>query len=161
MLLDTAGLRTTDDPLEIAGIERGTVRAAAADLVIDLGPAPRADAIAVAAQSDRDGRSAGWRDGVLHLSAHTGEGLDLLRDCLTQRIMSLTRPLEPPVVAHQRQVAAIKMTRDFVVAAMIEPDQLLIADNLRAAAVALATTIGGLADDALLDEIFARFCIGK
>ena len=46
-------------------------------------------------------------------------------------------------------------------AALAADEGVIVADELRAATVALAMLIGRVAPDQLLDEIFARFCIGK
>jgi tRNA modification GTPase len=161
VLIDTAGRRDTLDPLERQGIARAAARAATADLVIDLGSPAATDAIAVAAKCDHDGHGAGWRDGVLHLSAQTGDGLALLEDALAERIAAMAGDAEPPLVANARQRSALDAARVAVDAAVAAGDAAIVADELRAATVALASLIGRVAPERLLDEIFARFCIGK
>jgi tRNA modification GTPase len=160
ILFDTAGLRTTDDRLEAEGIRRGVARAAAADIVVALGPSDRSDAIVIAAKSDlRDG--AGWRDGVLHLSAATGDGIDLLEAELMRRIATIARQGEPPIVAHRWQKEALDAATSAVNEALAASDIVLIADALRVATAALERLIGRVATEEVLGRIFARFCIGK
>ena len=160
-LVDTAGLRPTDDPLEAEGIRRGVARAADAAIVIALGPTARDDAIGVAAKSDLRDDGAGWRDGVLHLSAATGAGIDLLEAEIAARIVSLTRPSDPPVVAHRWQMAALDAAAVDLGAALAATDAVIAAEALRSATLALARLIGRVASDDVLAEIFSRFCIGK
>jgi len=161
ILVDTAGVRETTDPLEREGIRRATARAASADLIIDLGPTPAAGTIAVVAKSDRAAVGAGWHDGRLHVSAQTGDGLALLEAHLTDRVMRLVDVGEPPVVAHAHQRKSLRTAKMSIEAALAADDGVIVADELRAATVALAMLIGRVAPEQLLDEIFARFCIGK
>ena len=161
VLLDTAGYRVTDDPLERAGIDRGLARAASADLRIDLGGQPSPGTIAIAAQSDRSGYAAGWRGDVLHLSARTGAGLDLLETALTAAVATLTQPREASFIVHHRHSAAIVAARRAIDAAATISDPILLAECLRDATDELMPLIDEVTDETLLDEIFARFCIGK
>ncbi len=161
VLVDTAGNRETSDPLEQQGIARAAARAAAADIIIDLGSSTVADAIAVAAKSDCHEGGAGWRGGVLHLSARTGDGIELLERTLAERVAALTAGTDPPLVANARQRAALQAARAAIDAALFADDAALVADELRSATVALAGLIGRVAPEQLLDAVFARFCIGK
>jgi tRNA modification GTPase len=106
-LIDTAGLRETDDPVEKIGIERARAAADAADLVLELfddalapaqgGPDRHAGSPADASRAPADGRGAhlpvrnkidltgtppGARGGQVYLSARTGAGIDALREQL-------------------------------------------------------------------------------
>ncbi len=161
VVLDTAGRRSTDDPVEQEGIRRGAERAAAADLVIDLGPQPASGSIAVAAQSDRRGGAVGWRDGVLHLSAMTGDGLGELEAHLADRVAALVRPGVAPIAAWPRHTAAIAEAHALVDAALVEIDPVLAAEHLRGATAKLGALIGGVSHEDVLAAIFGRFCIGK
>ena len=160
-LIDTAGTRASADELEAEGIRRGAARAAAADIVIALGPTERSDAIVIASKCDVTGMPGGWYGGVLHVSAATGAGLEALVAELERRLAALTDGGEPPLIAHRWQVAALQAATASVVAANGASDAVVAAEELRLAAGALERLIGRVGSEVLLDTIFARFCIGK
>ncbi len=159
-MIDTAGLREATDPLEIEGVRRGVKRAAEADLVIAFGEVAPPHAIRVAGHADVTQRH-GWHDGRLHLSPLTGQGIDLLEDHLSERVTSLVRPAEVPLLAHHWQTAAVTNARAALFIALEESDPVLVAEALRRTAAALEMLIGRMPDEELLGHIFARFCIGK
>ena len=159
-VVDTAGLRPTDDPLEAEGIRRGAARAAAAEIVVAFGPTDHTDAVMVSAKSDLSNLGAGWHDGVLHLSGRTRDGIDLLETELEKRVAALVAG-EPPLVAHRWQVAALDDALVALAAAARTDDAVIAADELRRAGVVLERLLGRVSDDELLAQIFARFCIGK
>lgn len=161
MLIDTAGVRATDDALEAEAIRRGEDRAAAAGLVIAVGPSAYPNVIAVETKSDLGPGGAGWRDGTLHLSAATGAGLDLLEAELTARVAALLGASEPPLVAARWQVAALDAACAALAATAQATDGVLVAEELRHVALAVERLLGRVTTDDLLDTVFARFCIGK
>lgn len=157
-LIDTAGLRDTRDELEAMGMQRGTVRAGLADLVIAVG-ADSGD-LRVASKGDLTGL-AGWHDGILHVSASTGEGIAVLEAELCQRIVLLTGAHEAPLVAHRWQMTALDLAATRLNAALDALDAVIIAEDLRAANTALERLVGRVHPDELLGAVFSRFCIGK
>ncbi len=160
-LIDTAGLRESDDALEVEGIRRGRARAASADLVIAMGSEPAVpSAIWVEGKSDLGPCGAGWRDGALHLSAMTGDGVEMLERELIARVGSLTSG-EAPLVAHRWQAAAIVDAVVAIESAIGAGDAVVAAEELRVATHSLARLVGRVSSDDILDGIFARFCIGK
>ena len=161
VLVDTAGLREAEDVLEKEGIRRGIARADAAEIVIALGPTDRKDAIHVAAKSDLGENEAGWRDGMLHLSAVRGDGIDLLEAELIRRLRDLTSGREPPSIAHRWQLAALDDAGEALFRAQRAEDVIILAEELRQATSALERLIGRVTADEVLDGIFARFCVGK
>lgn len=103
-LLDTAGLRESDDPIEAAGIDLARGRQARADLVIlvldrsePLTPADHdllmhwPSALVVASKVDLPAAWLPDRDTMLGVSASTGEGLPALAEVVARRLV-----LEPP-----------------------------------------------------------------
>ncbi len=161
VLVDTAGLREADDPLEKEGIRRGIARADTAEIVIALGATDRRDAICVAAKIDLGTDAAGWRDGVLHLSAVRGDGMNLLEAELISRLHTLTGGREPALVAHRWQMAALDDAGAALCRALGTQDAIILAEELRQATSALERLIGRVTTDQLLDGIFSRFCVGK
>ena len=160
-LVDTAGYRDTSDSVEAEGIRRGAERAAAADLVIDLGKVANSGDICVRTKSDLRSAGSGWKNGVLHLSAATGAGVDLLEQHLAERVGDLVRLADAPLVAHRWQMAALASADQAIGTALDAHDIVLVAEGLRQATSALERLIGRVSSELLLDGIFSRFCIGK
>ena len=170
-LIDTAGLRATDDPVEQRGIALGEARVASADVVVvvndgtagwDDGARFGDRAVAVRSKADLGG---GGLPG-LATSATTGEGLDELR----RRVLAVAgvadqEGSEQAFVTTARQQALATAARDGLAAALAargdrRPPE-LVAVELREAVRALAQLCGVEVGDRVLDEVFARFCIGK
>ena len=160
-IVDTAGVRDTSDVLEVAGIRRGQLRAEQADIVVALGSTAFPNAIHVVSKSDRTTEGAGWRDGALHLSAATGDGIDLLESHLAARAGELTAVGEPTLVAAQWQRAALDDAIAAIDAGRHTSVAALVAEELRRASLQLERLIGQVSSETLLDHVFARFCIGK
>ncbi|MEZ0241830.1 MAG: tRNA uridine-5-carboxymethylaminomethyl(34) synthesis GTPase MnmE [Sphingomonas sp.] len=159
LLIDTAGLAdSTDDEIETIGIERARAALAEADLILWLGddPAPEG-AIPIHARADARDAAPG---GSIAVSAKTGRGLDTL----WARIASEAHTLIPPtdlVALNQRQRGLCASAALSIRAAMQEEDLLLIAENFRSARRAFDAVTGRADVEAMLDALFARFCIGK
>jgi tRNA modification GTPase len=185
-LVDTAGLRDSDDPVEQLGMQRTRDALARADLVVSV---RAADAVAgdatvstVAARAlealpasvarlqvvnkiDLTGEAAAEFDGeggwTIRLSARTGEGIDRLRAALL-RLGGQTETGEGVFLARTRHLAALQAAeRHLASAAEGRLPSDLLAEELRLAHEALGSIVGRVTPDALLGEIFGRFCIGK
>lgn len=163
VLTDTAGLRDeTGDAIEAIGIARAREAVGAADILLWLDDTPPPEHPAVLwlhARADADGRGAAY-PGQLSLSAVTGEGIAELWD----RIVSIGRELLPPpdmVALNARQRMLAGQAADAVARASEQRDELLFAEELRAARRALDAITGRAGVEAMLDAMFARFCIGK
>jgi len=170
-LIDTAGLRTTDDPVEQRGIALGEARVASADVVVvvnddvaawDDGARFADRAVVVRSKADLGGELAAG----LATSATTGQGLDELR----RRVLAVAgvadqEGSEQAFVTTARQQALASAARaGFAAAATARRDGRppeVVAVELREAARALAQLRGVEVGDRVLDEVFARFCIGK
>jgi tRNA modification GTPase len=184
-LIDTAGLRETDDPVEKIGIARTRAAVAAADLALLLldcrtGETPEDRAIVeslppalrvvrVYNKIDLlDGALALHDDGIgtsVRLSAKTGAGVDLLRGKLLELAGWDGPESDGLFLARQRHLEALAMAEGYLRSAAAltdEESQLdLLAEDLRAAQQALSSITGEFTADDLLGEIFSRFCIGK
>ncbi len=156
VLLDTAGLRETNDPVEAEGIARARARAATADLVLDLGPGGT-----IVNRIDETGQAPGLHDGRLFLSARTGAGLAELEHWLADWARAQIPSGEQPVVTTDRQHRLLSATLNSVREALDLADPVLAAEALRAAAVSLGRLTGQIDPEAILGAIFSRFCIGK
>ena len=160
LFTDTAGLREeTGDAVEAIGIDRARAALDAADIILWLGEPdalPRADAILVAAQSDR---VADDRPG-LSLSARTGEGMAALVALLQQRARALL-PGEGDYALHRRQRDLVGQLLDHLHAARAARDLLVTAEELRLGRSVVDSLTGQAGTEDMLDRLFSGFCIGK
>lgn len=160
LFTDTAGLREeTGDAIEAIGIDRARAALGAADIILWLGEPdalPRADAILVAAQSDR---VPGDRPG-LSLSARTGEGMAALVALLQQRARALL-PGEGDYALHRRQRDLVAQLLDHLHAAGAARDLLVTAEELRLGRSVVDSLTGQAGTEDMLDRLFSGFCIGK
>jgi tRNA modification GTPase len=163
LLVDTAGLRDTDDPIEAEGIRRARQRAASADLVLQV----------VDAQDESPPTDTGLLiinkidlvdtppSSGLAVSAMRGDGIAALRDHLVQWAATVTRPGEPPLLTNARHRAAFQDAAAALTDAANTSDTVLRAESLRRAARAFGRIAGRVDVDDVLDRIFSQFCIGK
>ena len=176
-LVDTAGLRDSDDPVEREGIRRSHVASEEADLtIIVTDDTPAADAIVkehggtclvVHNKIDqRDEQPCVTQHGGVthvHLCALDGRGIDGLVKAVETHF-DLDGDHENEFTAHARHVAALDaVIKELALARTLERQVHgeLIAEHYRAATQALEIITGRYDEEALLGDIFAHFCIGK
>jgi tRNA modification GTPase len=177
LLVDTAGLRETAEPVEREGIARSRARIAAADLVLALVPPgePVPDLGAVAARvrvvhtkadlRDADPRGdaspPGPADG-LSVSARTGSGLPALLDALQADAEAALGQGDALVTRTRHRVAleACVAHLDRLLAGATGLPE-LAAEDLRLAVRALGEVAGHVGVEDVLDRLFSGFCIGK
>jgi tRNA modification GTPase len=160
MLIDTAGLRETDDPLEAEGVRRARARAARADLVVRVNAGSFEDAatdLRVANKIDLAPAPAGW----LGVSALTGEGLDRLRAALSEEVRRLTAAGPHPVLSRARHEGALLEAAACLVRAREVALPELRGEELRLAMRAIGRITGAIGVEDVLDTVFGSFCIGK
>ena len=180
-LVDTAGLRPAQDPIEQEGIARSHAALREAQVVLwvldatrplaeqRLDPTLVAGKPVLAALNKSDlAPNPPWHaevdTPVVAISALTGAGCDELLDQLAALVWH--RPLHeaPDVAINARHAALLAAARDALVAARpLDAGAAgeLLAVHLRAALTALGAILGKTVAPDLLDQIFARFCIGK
>ncbi len=159
LLIDTAGLRETSDPIERIGVERAHGQRALADIVIDLTGGVEEGAqpvIAVATKAD----IAVPRAGALAVSALTGEGLATLHGRIAE-IGSRLLPREGEVALDRRYRERLYDVRAELSAAGTIDDPLLRAEHIRRARELIDGLTGNAGIEDLLDALFGRFCLGK
>lgn len=159
VLTDTAGLSDAPgDAIEAIGVDRARAALAEADLILWLGDdSPPAGAIHVHARADEPGRGAG---GDVAVSARTGAGMDALWALLAGRARALLPPADQ-LALNRRQRDLAAAAGQALRAAAGEHDLLLFAEHLRSARRAFDAITGRAGVEAMLDALFARFCIGK
>lgn len=164
-LLDTAGLRETEDEIEKIGVDRARQRAEAADLrVVVLAPEDVTD-VPYWTEQDIVVRSKG--DLVPQesaISAKTGQGLDDLVKTIGLRLKG--RVSGSGILIRERHRAALKTAFESMESARSSlygeaPPLELVAADIRMAAHALDLLVGKIGVETLLDELFSSFCIGK
>ena len=181
VLVDTAGLRDTDDVVERIGIERTLQSVHEADLLLWLLPAtdyPSRPAQLPLQWPEHLPRLLVWNKADLAsapaeplaadevwVSAKTGQGLDALKDMLLRQVGVQHTP-EHGFMARERHVQALKRCGEHLGMAQAyaaQDDRILdlFAEELRLAHDALGEITGRLLPDDLLGLIFSRFCIGK
>jgi tRNA modification GTPase len=165
-LLDTAGLRESEDRVEQIGIGRAIERAQAADLRVfllgssDEAPmmAPLPDDIVVLGKADIFSAEA------TAVSGKTGQGIDALIAAITSRLERRAASAgllirERQRIALERSIVALESVLGGMDRSVVLPE--LIAAELRAAMRALEALVGRIDVESLLDEVFSSFCIGK
>ena len=174
-LVDTAGLRETDDAIEGEGVERARELMSRADVVVRLTPAGEPfdsrqsavdcrgpSVIDVISKCDLEARGDGAVWGV-RVSSKTGEGLDALRGAIAAELARRADEGRADSSLGEGfsggDAAALAKSR----AALAAPsrDLVLLANALRAAAEALGAAIGAEYSSDLIDALFSRFCVGK
>ncbi|WP_165090595.1 tRNA uridine-5-carboxymethylaminomethyl(34) synthesis GTPase MnmE [Neisseria yangbaofengii] len=188
-VIDTAGLRETDDVVEQIGIQRSQKAANEADvalILIDpreginaktqaiLNGLPeglkrieihnKADLTGDTVEKISDGLTQTGADTLIKLSAKTGQGLDLLKQALLQEIgWQGESESESLFLARSRHLTALHAAEaELESAALCGNHQIeLLAEHLRLAQAACSEITGEFTADDLLGVIFSRFCIGK
>jgi len=168
-IVDTAGLRDSDERIERLGIEVSKKYLAAADLVLfceerdDASRAPflaevSAPVVVVRTKADVSG---------VGVSAVTGQGMAELRRRLAEvafgKLLALG-DVEPVVTRARHRTAlerALAELDAFWSARMAGVDAAATATHLRAAVLALDELIGAVTPEDVLDRVFAAFCVGK
>jgi len=186
-VMDTAGLRHSEDEVEKIGIERAWGHIETADAVLFLHDLTRLDTPEYIAEEDRItlglrqklpknipvidvwnkrdvANPVAPRPGVM-LSARSGQGLDELRRQLLQVAGWQAAP-EGVFMARERHVQALRRVQEHLLAAAAHlgaarPSLDLLAEELRLAQHALDQITGEFTSDDLLGVIFSSFCIGK
>ena len=187
-IVDTAGLRETDDVVEQIGIGRSRRAAEEADVALVLvDPAEGLNAatrdilarlpaglkrIEIENKIDLNGTAPARQDlnqaadsGAatrIRLSAKTGAGLDLLRQALLDQV-GWQGESESLFLARSRHLSALEAAAaELDAAALCNNQQIeLFAEHLRLAQLACSEITGEFSADDLLGVIFSRFCIGK
>lgn len=170
-LLDTAGLRDTDDPVELEGIRRARNRASRADLqiclldrqILEVGlglPAASESVWHVLNKADLSVPLATGAPASFAISALTGAGVDRLIAAVSEFAAVRLAP-ESAVVFRERHRVLLLEARGALAMAAQQRSMELIAEHLRQAATSLGRLLGRVDIDDVLDSIFKNFCIGK
>lgn len=188
-LLDTAGIRDSDDPVEQEGVRRARERAEAADLVLwvvdatEVGtgsaPPPRATETWVVRNKidllpeEQKYKVDNPESRIYNISVLVGTCLKELLTALEQHARTTFGAAEPALVTRVRHRGALDETLGALDRAVAEAGgqvgtailqtarEEIIAEELRLAARALGRLVGRVDVEDILDVIFRDFCIGK
>ena len=182
-LIDTAGIRETEDKIEAMGVERSRQAAENADLVIFVcdGSQPLTDddrividacceaenAIALINKTDK-GRIVAPSDlpflYVIPICAKTGEGLDQLAD-VVDILFANDTPCDGSILTNPRQFDAIRRAYEAMLRSLqglklgLTPDAVLT--DVEEAMEAMGEVTGATVREDITARIFERFCVGK
>lgn len=180
-IVDTAGLRETEDTVESIGIARTWQEIERADVILHLQDATQpGDELAAQITARLPARTPVLKvfnkvdllpepfvpaPGELGISAKRGAGLDALRAELLQ-IAGWNPGAESPWLARERHLHALQEAAEHLELAAAHASQDdrvldLFAEELRLAHDSLSSITGKFTSDDLLGEIFSSFCIGK
>ncbi|MCA6118379.1 tRNA uridine-5-carboxymethylaminomethyl(34) synthesis GTPase MnmE [Bradyrhizobium sp. WSM 1738] len=176
-VIDTAGIRETDDPVEQEGVRRARARAADADLVLWL-----TDASDVESEGKGEATAPVWRvrnkidldaadrpmaessgGRVFRISARHGDGLQELIVAIVEFAQVYFGSSEGGLIGRTRQRKLLQDTAASLqrcVEVLGEGEE-LAAEELRAAAYSLGRLLGRVDVEDILDVIFREFCVGK
>jgi tRNA modification GTPase len=186
-LLDTAGIRDSDESVEQEGVRRARERAAAADLVLWVidgsvgGPAiedqpknignaaiwlvrNKVDRAAASSYADAAKHDSNEYEFTVLISALTGTGMEALTVALSDYAKTYFASTESALITRARHRRALEETVAALDRAMARDhanDEELIAEELRSAATTLGRLTGRVDVEDILDVIFRDFCIGK
>ena len=163
LLTDTAGLRDTDDRVELMGVQRAQALVERADILVWLGDreevAEHGRTILVHAKADLPGRDEAPA-GSIAVSSVTGGGIDQLLRRIEAMAKSIL-PAEDALSLNRRQAGHVEEAEAALSDAAGSADLILIAESLRAARQAFDRLTGRAGIEDVLDALFGRFCLGK
>ena len=174
-VIDTAGIRETDDPVEQEGVRRARARAADADLVLWL-------ADSAGSEITHEGAAPVWRvrnkidleaagrpmtereaAGVFEISASRGDGVPELIAALVGFAQATLGGSEGGLIGRTRQRKLLQETATSLRRSIevVGQGEELAAEELRIAAHSLGRLLGRVDVEDILDVIFRHFCVGK
>ncbi|MBQ8825111.1 MAG: tRNA uridine-5-carboxymethylaminomethyl(34) synthesis GTPase MnmE [Ruminococcus sp.] len=184
-LSDTAGLRETSDAIEQIGVQIAEKRLEEADLVLAVFDGARKlsdedsevfrlikgkKAIAIVNKSDEE-QFADIKyihdnfSQVIFMSAKKGDGLEQLRKEVEKMFYNTGVAPELGILANARQVQCVERAKELVEEALNALQSGILLDAITVlldeSAQALMTLTGERVSDAVVDEVFSKFCVGK
>ena len=180
-MVDTAGIRTTDDVVESKGIERTLVEIRKADVVLHLKDASglirddtevldkvlkevRHGVPLITVNNKVDLCESAASGGEIAISAKQGVGLSELKARLLE-VVGMAATTDGVFMARERHLQCLKTAAEHVSRALLlidcDPMPELVAEELRLASRALGEILGETTTEDILGMIFSKFCIGK
>lgn len=182
LLADTAGVRKTDEAIEAEGVRRAQAWAEGADLRLWVVDGHASDGswryardlvqpgdLCVMNKADLpeslDGGRARGAAEALGLEIHDvsvkAQGVEPVREALQARVVSALAATEFPAATRLRHAESLSEAAARVERALSQSEPELAAEDVRLAARALERVSGRVDPEAVLERVFASFCIGK
>lgn len=176
-LIDTAGIRETDDKVEKLGVDRSRAIAKNSDLVLFITEAGReltdeekeilssveGSKVLYVFNKDDKPHAKDDREGIF-VSAKTGEGIERLKKEIVDRVIGGEIDFSGNIVTDSRHYDALKRAYFSLTQARDgfcdQPAECLLVD-MRDAYSALGEITGSTADENIVNAIFSKFCLGK
>ncbi|MBL4852068.1 MAG: tRNA uridine-5-carboxymethylaminomethyl(34) synthesis GTPase MnmE [Gammaproteobacteria bacterium] len=176
-LIDTAGLRDSNDPIEKQGIDRAYNEIKRADIILHIIDCTAMDKeddslialpeiiprINVYNKIDIAPSVQANQDNAVFISAKTGQGFDQLNNAIKQMI-GFDENNEGVFSARRRHLDALQRTLSHIKNSQVHLNHQageLVAEELKIAQACLGEITGAFSSDDLLGEIFSSFCVGK
>ncbi|MCF0153771.1 MAG: tRNA uridine-5-carboxymethylaminomethyl(34) synthesis GTPase MnmE [Megasphaera sp.] len=184
-LVDTAGIRETDDTVEKIGVTKAKAYMDKADIILVVIDSSRplsdedrtiledtkdrnvlivlnkSDLTPVVAESDLES----YGHPVLTLSANTGKGLEALKEQLLSLALSHADTAGSALLTNTRHIELVRQSREALKRALDTIEAGMPVDcavvDLREAWDLLGSITGDTVHDDMVEEIFSRFCLGK
>ncbi|MCJ8508463.1 tRNA uridine-5-carboxymethylaminomethyl(34) synthesis GTPase MnmE [Rhizobium lemnae] len=168
-LVDTAGIRETDDVVEREGVRRARRAVESADLVLDLSeidsPAEQTsfltDAKRLRVGTKADLHPLGDTHYDAYISVSLPQTIDHLRSLILQELKQSWEAISSLGVGRLRHISHLQQASIFIEDALKQSDIVLRAESLRLASDELGRITGRVDVEDLLGVIFSEFCIGK
>jgi tRNA modification GTPase len=175
-LVDTAGQRESDDPVEAEGNRRALAMLPRARLLLRVVEAhrpftaarvelPEGVPVLLVANKDDAGRDSSVPTDALFVSALTGNGLDRLEDAIEAALTGGAVEAETGLAVNARQGAALRRGAEALARAQValaaSAGLEIVSLEMREALDGLAEVVGETTNDDVLGKVFANFCIGK
>jgi tRNA modification GTPase len=183
-LADTAGLRFSDDEIEAEGVRRARRWAEAANWRLLLVPPDEVEVseeqapllkpgdLLVLTKSDQAGRSDPRK--LLEFARLRGltsvgtsvlgvDGMTNIREAMSTHIVAELSGADTPATTRMRHVHAVQQARTALAQGLsvLEREPEKAADDIQVAISALRSVVGDVDREAVLDQVFSSFCIGK
>ncbi len=174
---DTAGIRETADDIEKLGIERSEKILKSADIalvVIDssedlsledkkiINSVKDKESIIVYNKCDLIVKNKDIN--ALSISAKTGDGVEILKEELYKKAFKNGIDLNSQFIAEERHYYSLKKAKDLLVEGISNVGKVpldLVAEDIKSVWLSLGEITGKTASEEIIDEIFAKFCVGK
>lgn len=171
-IADTAGIRESEDVIEIEGISRAKTKAEMADIKIIILSADNPESYNLEIKSIIDNNSIVLLNKIdskakfnveqaIKISVKENIGMDEFLNQLTALIAEKFSPSSDPIITRERHRYYLTQCLDSLGYFTLDNNLELACEDLRLAARALGHIVGTIEVETILDEVFANFCIGK
>ncbi len=169
VMVDTAGLRDSENPIEQEGIRIARQQLDSADLIVWMNAADVAfedppsgndtRVLRVLGKSDIDSDQEHKSD--ICISTVTDEGIDQLLALLAEEAKEQLSGSQDSLITRERHRSALEATLTPLMNTLDSVDLELVAEDIRIASRELGRIAGHVHNEDVLDAVFSRFCIGK